>query len=76
VRFILSKPRLALKFPPLSPKNVLYWSLYRTAKLTGSWPDDGWFLYLAGLVADVEREAWEAKQISGLQSAFGGMPTT
>jgi hypothetical protein len=50
---------------------VLFYNQYRTAKLTGKWPDDGWFLYLSRLVAEVERECQEAKMLDRMSAMLG-----
>jgi hypothetical protein len=53
----------------LSSRNVLFYNLYRTAKLTGRWPRDGWFLYLARIVSEVEQQCQEAKQLAATHSS-------
>jgi hypothetical protein len=51
---------------------VLFYSQYRKATLTGRWPDDGWFLYLAQRVAEVERQCQTMHEVASYSNLLSG----
>ena len=54
----------------LSAKNLLCYRHYLRCRATGSWPLDPLVAYHARLLAEVERECSEAKQLDALQSTM------
>jgi hypothetical protein len=52
----------------LSPANLLCYRHYQRCKITGKWPADPLVIYHARIIAEVEREVWEAKQLAAIRN--------